>query len=332
MSANIRDFGITQAGERVEAIDLTGSGLRTTILTLGATVQDLRLEGADWPLVLGADTPDAYQGPLLYAGAIVGPVANRIAGASATIAGKRYEFEANEGGRTTLHSGATGLHARLWQIESATANEATLCIDLADGDGGFPGNRSVTACFRLIEPGDLVIELRATTDAPSPINLAHHGYWTLDGTPDTRRHRLRVAADHYLPVDAELIPTGEARPVAGTEFDLRHGRLLTDAPPLDHNFCLAMSRRDLTEVADLFGASGIRLRLATTEPGLHVYDGRHFTPGPGRRGLNPHAGIALEAQGWPDAPNHPGFPTVTLAPGEIYRQITRFRIDRPDKP
>lgn len=332
MSAAIRDFGMTRAGERVEAIDLAAGGLRATILTLGATLQDLRLDGADWPLVLGADSVAAFEGPLLYAGAIVGPVANRIAGAAAEIAGRRHDFEANECGTTTLHSGATGLHARLWRIESAGADHATFAIDLADGDGGFPGNRRITAAFRLVAPGDLVIDLTATTDAPSLINLAHHSYWTLDGTPDTRHHRLRVAAEHYLPVDDRLIPTGEVRPVAGTAFDLRGGRRLAELPPLDHNFCISPARRGLTEVAELAGASGLRLRLATTEPGLQVYDGRHFAPGPDGLGSHPHAGIALEPQGWPDAPNRPGFPPVTLRPGEHYHQITRFRIDWPDKP
>ena len=331
MSALIREFGATRTGDRVEAVDLVGGGLRATVLTLGATVQDLRLAGTDWPLVLGAGSVAAYEGPLLYAGAIVGPVANRIAGASAVIAGRRHTFEANEGGTTTLHSGAAGLHARLWRIETAAEDRVTLGIGLADGDGGFPGNRRITATFRLADPGDLLIELTAVTDAESPVNLAHHGYWTLDGTPDTRRHRLRVAAEHYLPVDAALIPTGEVRPVSDTGFDLRGGRRLADAPPLDHNYCLSGARRDLTEVAELVGASGIRLRLATTEPGLQVYDGRHFAPGPDRHGHVPHAGIALEAQGWPDALNQTGFPSVMLRPGEIYRQVTRFRIERPDK-
>lgn len=332
MTAALRDFGATRAGDRVAAVDIAGGGLRATVLTLGATVQDLRLAGADWPLVLGAGSVAAYEAPLLYAGAIVGPVANRIAGASAVIAGRRHVFEANEGGTTVLHSGAAGLHARLWRIESAGADQVTLGIDLADGEGGFPGNRRIRASFRLADPGDLMIELTTVTDAESPVNLAHHGYWTLDGTADTRRHRLRIAADQYLPVDAALIPTGEVRPVAGTGFDFRAGRILGDAPPLDHNFCLATARRDLTEAAELVGASGIRLRLATTEPGLQVYDGRHFAPGPDGRGPVPHAGIALEAQGWPDAPNRPDFPPAALRPGETCRQITRFRIDRPDKP
>ncbi len=332
MSAAIRDFGTTGAGERVQAIDLAAADLRATILTLGATVQDLRLDGVPWPLVIGSNHLSAYEGTLRYAGAIVGPVANRIAKATALIAGHRHVFDANEDGRTTLHSGAVGLHARLWRIEQSGADTATLSIDLPDGDGGFPGNRRISASFRLTEPGDLVIELTAVTDAPTLINLAHHGYWNLDGGADTSGHRLHVAADSYLPVDDKLIPTGEIRSVAGTPFNLRSGPLLSAAPPLDHNFCLADNRRALTEVAELQGASGIRLRLATTEPGLQVYDGRHFSVpagiGLGGRGYGPHAGIALEAQGWPDAPNQEAFPTITLEPGEVYRQVTRARIDR----
>lgn len=317
--------------QAAKGLTLTGGGLTLRLLTLGATVQDLRLDGIDWPLVLGADDPAAYAGSLRYSGAIVGPVANRIAGAAARVGGRLCRFEANEG-PTLLHSGTRGLHARLWQVETTGPGHAMLRCDLADGEGGFPGNRTIRAGFRLSSPATLTLELSATTDAETLMNLAHHGYWNLDGTPDAREHRLSVAAGSYLAVDAALIPDGPPRPVAGTPYDLRAGRLMSEAPPLDHNFCLATARRALTEVATLTGASGLRLTLETTEPGLQVYDGRHLAVpggiGLGGRGYGRHAGIALEAQVWPDAPNRPDFPPATLRPGETYHQITRFRLDR----
>lgn len=334
MAGRVEHAGATTGGQALHAVTIAGGGLTLRLLTLGATVQDLRLAGVDWPLVLGAEDPAAYAGPLLYAGAIVGPVANRIAGARARVDGRPCRFEANEG-PTLLHSGAAGLHARVWRIEAAGPDHATLACRLSDGDGGFPGNRTIRAFFALSAPATLTIALGAETDAPTLMNLAHHGYWNLDGTADTSRHRLTVRADRYLPVDAALIPAGPPRPVAGTDFDLRAGRRLADSPPLDHNFCLAAARRALTEAATLVGASGVRLRLATTEPGVQVYDGRHLAVPPGAglggRGYGPHAGIAFEPQLWPDAPNRPDFPSALLRPGEIWRQVTRFRLDRPER-
>ena len=322
-------------GRAVHALVLAGGGLSLRLLTLGATVQDLRLAGTGWPLALGAADPSDYAGPLLYAGAIVGPVANRIAGARAVVAGRLCHFAANEGG-TLLHSGANGLHARVWTVEEAGPDHATLRADLAAGEGGFPGNRTIRARFRLSPPATLTLDLTATTDAVTLMNLAHHGYWNLDGSGDICGHRLAIAADRYLAVDAAMIPTGLPRSVAGTPYDFRASVSLSAAPPLDHNFCLSSTRRDVTEVATLTGASGLRLRIATTEPGLQVYDGRHFAVAAGRgldgRAYGPRAGIAFEPQVWPDAPNRTDFPPAALAPGERYRQTTRFRLDRVRMP
>jgi aldose 1-epimerase len=115
MTGMVAKAGATADGRSVRSVTLSEGGLALRLLTLGATVQDLRLGGVDWPLVLGAAEPAAYAGPLVYAGAIVGPVANRIAGASARIEGRPCRFEANEGA-ALLHSGASGLHARIWEI------------------------------------------------------------------------------------------------------------------------------------------------------------------------------------------------------------------------
>jgi len=335
MAGKVEPAGRAAGGRDVRAVTLSGGGLTLRLLTLGATVQDLRLVGVGWPLVLGAADPAVYSGPLLYVGAIVGPVANRIAGAQAWVDGRLCRFEANEGA-TLLHSGAAGLHARIWEIEAAGADQAVLRCRLADGEGGFPGNRTIRAAFTLAAPATLTITLTAQGDAATLINLAHHGYWNLDGTADTRHHRLTVRADSYLPVDAALIPEGPPRAAAGTQFDFRGGRSLAGAPPLDHNFCLAPARRPLAEAATLTGASGVRLRVETTEPGVQVYDGRHFAvpqgAGTGGRGYGPFAGIAFEPQVWPDAPNRPDCPPALLRPGETCRQVTRFRFDRVQTP
>lgn len=328
MSQGTRRFGRTASGAAVEAVDLAAGGLRATVLALGASLQDLRLAGTDWPLILGSGEVAAYEGALRYAGAIVGPVANRIAGASIRIGGRDHRLDANEAGRTTLHGGATGTHAQIWRIAAHGPDRVTMVLRLADGLGGFPGNRTLVADYRILPPARLALGLYAVTDAPTPVNLASHGYWNLDGRDDVTGHRLRVAADRFTPIDAAKIPTGEIAPVAGTGFDFRDGRGLGGDLRVDHNFCLSVASSGRHPAAELRGASGVVMRIATTAPGLQVYDGAHLSvtapTGLDGRGYGSFAGVALEPQHWPDAPNHPGFPPILLAPGRLYRQETTF--------
>ncbi len=319
----MRVFGTKADGRPVQALTLQSSDLKVTVLTLGAILQDLRLAGLPRSLTLGGPDLAGYEGPMGYFGAIVGPVANRIGGARAMIGAQICHFPANEGD-TLLHGGVRGTQARIWSIEDAGPDSITLQLVLQDGEDGFPGRREIVATYR-VTGSTLTLTLAATTDAPTLMNLANHSYWNLDGAGSIAGHRLSVLADGYLPVDARTLPTGEVRPVEGP-FDLRAGRVIDTTEFYDHNFCLADAPRPLTEVASLTGQYGVTLRLSTTEPGLQVYDGRTLATAPflGHSGTpyGAHAGLALEPQRWPDAPNHPGFPPITLVPGEIWRQET----------
>ncbi|MFD1913673.1 aldose epimerase family protein [Halodurantibacterium flavum] len=325
----IRHFDTLPDGREVLAVDLAGPQLRATVLTLGATVQDLRLDGVDHPLVLRLPTSRAYLEEGLYVGAIVGRFANRIGNARFELDGRTHEVDPNFLGRHLLHGGSDGIHAHLWQIADVQPAQVTMTLDLGDGHMGFPGALRITATLGV--SGDaLDVDLRAVAEAATPCNLAHHGYFDLDGAGDIRGHELWIAADHYVPVDADLIPTGEIAPVEGTPFDFRTMRPIGDAG-YDHNLCLSPTRQEMRHVATLKGRNGLRMEIETTEPGLQVYDGAMF----GRLVVadgqvrGPYAGVALETQGWPDAPNQPGFPDAILRPGQEYRALTAYRLVRP---
>ncbi len=317
-------FGTDAQGRDVQALTLSTGDLTVRLLTLGAILQDVRLAGVDRNLTLGADRAEDYKDSLLYFGALVGPLVNRLGGAAAMIGDKEVRFEANQGGQHMLHSASVGTYGQIWQVVDHNASQATLAIDLPDGQGGFPGNRHVTVRFS-VTGATLRMELTGTTDHITLMNFANHSYWNLDGGPTWAGHVLQVAADAYLPVDHDLIPTGEVRNVTGTDFDLRDGRkLVPGQPALDHNFCLSDRVQPLRDVLTLTGASGVSLTLATTEPGVQIYDGGHTR----RPGKGIHEGIAIEAQRWPDAPHHPHFPSVILSPGQTYRQTTEWRFSR----
>lgn len=320
----VADFGTTASGQAVQVATLSSAALTARILTLGAVLQDVRLAGLDHGLTLGSNRVADYEGPMCYHGALIAPVANRIGGNSATIDGVRHRFSAGPGQTHILHSGPAGTHLKIWRLNDAAPDKVTLSCDLPDGEGGFPGNRKVRVTY-AVDGNSLRMEVTARTDRATPFNAANHSYWNLDGSESWQGHRLRVAADHYLPATEEILPTGEVASVAGTEFDFRAGKVAgPGAPALDHCFCLSAERTALRPVLTLSGKSSVTMTLSTTEPGVQIYDGR----GAARPGRKPGEGVAIEAQGWPDAPNHPQFPSILLRPGQTYHQITEWRFAR----
>lgn len=315
----ITDFGTTNTGQMVQKITLTNADLTVGVLTLGATLQSVRIAGGVHDLTLGSDRVIDYQGDLRYHGAIAGPVANRITGAQAMIAGRSHHFDANEG-RNCLHSGRAGLHLKLWEIADATDTACTLRLTLADGEGGFPGTRRVEARFSL-QNNSLQLDIAVSSTAETLWNATNHSYWNLDGSPDWSGHRLQVKADHWLPTDTETLPTGQIAPSAGSAMDFQTLRQISaQNPPLDHNFCLSDGPRPLRDVLTLQGQTGVTLTIATTEPGIQVYDGR----GANRPGKATYEGLAIEAQGWPDAPSNLAFPPITLPADTPRVQSTRW--------
>lgn len=331
MSAEVSVFGRTREGAEVSAVVLAAGGVRVRILTLGAALNDLRLAGVDWPLTLGGSAVVAYEGPMRYFGSIVGPVANRIAGAAAEIGGRRFRFDANDG-VNCLHGGRDGVDTRNWRIDQVSGARLVLALELADGEGGFPGNRRIEADFAVAAPAELVLTIKTTSDAPTLANFANHSYWNLDGAATLEGHVLRIDAERFLPLGPDLIPLGGTAPIGGTAYDFRAGRRLEPPARLDGNLCLSDRSRKLCEVAELVGRRGVRLQLATTEPGLQIYDAARIgtAPNAGHGGApyGAFSGLALEAQLWPDASNHAEYPPILLGAGETRTQITRWRFDR----
>lgn len=318
----IRNFGRTEAGDMVQAVTLRAGGLSAKVLTLGAILQDVRLDGVGYGLTLGSDNVADYQGPMRHHGSLVGPVANRIGGARAQVGGKECRFPANQADRHTLHSGGAGTQFKLWKIGLASETRLVLTLDLPDGEGGFPGNRHVTVEWQIEAPATLRLTVTTTSDAETIVNFTNHSYWNLDGSAEWAGHTLRIAADHVTEVDEDLIPTGRLLAVTDTDLDLRQERIISpQSPSLDTNFCLSDAPTSMRDVLWLTGPSGVTMVVATTEPGIQVYDNRK----PGRPGRPAWEGLAIEPQHWPDSPNQPAFPTVTVPAGGSKVQAMEWR-------
>ena len=325
-------FGTMPDGTPVHRVRIQSGQMEAHFLSYGAVLQDLRLSGHPHPLVLGFPTFAPYLTHSPYFGAIAGRCANRIRDGHVELDGKTYQLDRNFLGKHTLHGGAVGSGKKVWKIEHATSDSVVFAMALSDGEMGFPGNLNAKVTYKLSPHATLDIEMHATTDAPTLCNLAHHSYFALDGTGSIANHLLQIDAENYLAVDNELIPTGEVRAVAGTAFDFRNPRRISNSAPLDHNFCLASARTGIRKVARLTSmVTGVSLKVRTTEPGLQIYDGSRIDielPGLAGKRMSANAGIAFEPQIWPDANHHEGFPSAILRPGETYRQHTQFAFSK----
>lgn len=288
----IDGFGTAPDGRRVDRITLQNGALRAEILTLGAVLRDLRLEGHAPPLVLGLNTAADYWHSPWFFGAIAGRAANRIAGGDLPLEGARHQLDRNFLGKHTLHGGRDGLHRQIWQLRAASAASATLACRLADGHMGFPGALDVTCRYSLSPDNVLEVALSARAEAATVCNLAPHSYFNLDGSADLRHHLLQVQADRILEADAELVPTGRLQALDGHAKDLRRPRPAA-ALPIDDNYCCAQETVPMREVAHLSSsASGIGLRLSSNQPGLQVFNAAPMdSPLPGLQGrpYGPHA-------------------------------------------
>jgi galactose mutarotase-like enzyme len=340
-TSRVSEWGTTPSGQTVHRIVLgSAPGAVLHLLTLGATVHRLEVEagGPRRNVALGHRDPVDYLSSSDYIGGTIGRYANRIANGRVTLDGRELVLGTHDRGHH-LHGGPDGFDRRIWEVVEQDDDRAVLRLESPDGDQGFPG--TVTASVTFTVSGDRVrVDLEATTDALTLVNLTSHAYLNLDGdgAGSIDRHELTVHAERYTPVDAEGIPLAdEHAPVAGTAFDFR-----TPAPigaavrrdeeqvvwarGIDHNYVLdGGGWRDAAVLESR--AAGTRAVLRTDQPGLQVYTG-NFLDGTRRDaagGLYRQGdGVALEPQLFPDSPHHPAWPSAVLRPGETYRSALEW--------
>jgi aldose 1-epimerase len=310
---------------------IDGDGLRAGITPFGASLWDLRVAGTERPLVIGFADEATCRASRTYAGSVVGRVCNRLAGGRARLGDRLLSLDRNVP-PYHLHGGTTGFSLQTWRVDRHEPDRIVLSLISPDGHEGYPGRLSVTAEY-VAAGTTLALVLTATTDAPTLVNLTHHTYFDLTGR-GSASHRLRLAADHRLEADADLVPTGRVRPVAGTSLDFRVARAFAVDEPDVINHTMVATRTPRTEpafAAEVTGDGGPAMELWTTQTALHVYDGYKIPPAtPLREGrtVGPRGAFCLEAQGWTDAPNHPDFPSIELQPHQVYHQVTEYRFRR----
>jgi len=341
-------FG-TRDGRPVNLYTLTNShGIEIRVMNYGGIILSIRVpdrKGQLADIVLGHETMEGYIPNPPYLGAIVGRYANRIANGSFTLDGKTYTLPKNDG-PNTLHGGLDkAFNKVVWDGEPLKGKTGVAFSYLSkDGEEGFPGNLKVKVTYTLTDANELVMDYEATTDKATPINVSQHSYFNLagEGNGDILNHEVMLNADRFTPVDKNLIPTGELRPVKGTPLDFttstRVGARIDDAYDqmvlghgYDHNFIINRTSQDkgLVLAARVYEpTTGRVLEVSTDQPAVQFYTG-NFLDGTvtGKQGhvYKRRFGLCLETQHYPDSPNHPDFPTTILKPGETFRSKTVFK-------
>jgi aldose 1-epimerase len=347
---SVTDWGSVD-GKPVQLWTLdSGSGLRMRVTNYGTIITELHAPdrtGKPVDVVLGRPTVQDYVERTQYFGCTAGRCANRIGKGQFAIDGKAFQVTCNNG-PNCLHGGAKGFDKVVWEGKASLDQgmpKVVFTYTSKDGEEGFPGTVQATVTYTLTPLNQLLVDMSATTDAPTVVNMAHHSYWNLAGhaSGTVLDHELQLMAGSYTPVDAALITTGEIKPVDGTPLDFRVakpiGRDIGQLPAtkddpggFDHNWCVDGASGTMRPAALLRSPStGISMLVSSNQPGIQFYSGNFLDGIPGKDGATyrKHDGLCLETQAYPDSINKQGkagWPNVVLRPGQRYdhRMVHRF--------
>jgi|HubBroStandDraft_1064217.scaffolds.fasta_scaffold32022_1 aldose 1-epimerase len=340
------EYGKLPDGTPVQQFTLTNAkGSEAKVITFGATLTELWIpdrKGLKRDIVLGFDSLDGYLGKEPYFGATVGRYANRIANGKFTLDGQTYQLAINDP-PNSLHGGTSGFDRKVWKAEPVEVPHAAsvkFSYHSADGEENYPGNLDVAVQYTLTDDNELKLDYTATTDKDTIVNLTNHTYWNLDGADsgDVLKQILMLNANSYTPVNANLIPTGEIPPVAGTPFDFTKpmalGSRINDPQVQSHkgydnNYVVNGTPGTMRLAARATDPdSGRTMEVWTTEPGIQLYTSNYLDGTlNGKRGIHykQYGAFALETQHYPDSINQPTFPPVVLHPGQTFHEMTTYK-------
>ncbi|MDE1986424.1 MAG: galactose mutarotase [Alphaproteobacteria bacterium] len=325
------------------------SGMEVKITNYGGIIVSIRVPDRDGKMadvVEGFDSLADYTSADYIAknghyGALIGRYANRIKGGRITLDGKTYTLDLDPYGNAD-QGGRMGYFRQVWQAAVKDGDEPRLVLTHTDPDGymGYPGTVQATVTYTLRKNNTLAVDIRATTDKPTVVNIVSRNYFNLAGVGagTIDNHVLQIFADAFTPVDDTSSATGEIRSVTGTDFDFTKpsaiGPHLKSKDPqvlhskgIDNNFVLNGKAGTLHIAARLSDpASGRVVEVWTMQPGLQVYSGNYVHQQAAiDRHYPVHGALTLEAQHFPNSPNHPNFPSTELVPGKPFHAVTEFR-------
>ncbi len=338
-------FGFLEDGSEVYQYELKNpSDASVSIINFGGIITSIKVpdrSGVLTEVVLGFDSLASYQKRASF-GAIIGRYANRISNAAFELDGITYTLEKNNG-PNNLHSGSASFNREVWEvtdiIRNATAVGTRLKLVSPHMDDGFPGQLTSFVTYLWTNDNALEIQYEATTDQKTVLNFTNHSYFNLANNEDPiLDHELLLKASHFLPVDENLIPTGEIRAVSQTPFDFTRqkpvGKDIDDVYPqiirtggYDHCWVIDGWNKELRSVGYLYApVTGIKMEVMTSEPGIQIYTANGLTgKGRGNTAFVNRGAVCLETQHFPDSPNKPAFPSTILNVGDQFSSKTIYK-------
>jgi aldose 1-epimerase len=323
------DFGTTQDGSKVQLITLRNAkGMSAQIITYGAIIKELQApdrHGNMTNVVLTTDSIEKFERGFNGAAALIGRVANRIAGAQFELDGTTYKLTPNAG-KNTIHGGRKGFAQSVWTVEEVPMKAGESSVKLTylskDGEEGFPGNLMTSVTYTLTDKNEFRIDYDAETDKPTIVNLTNHAYWNLAGGGSCLDDVLMIPSKSYTTADADLIPTGEILPLKGTLMDFsrptRIGDRIEQLKPkmngYDHNYILGPDKTMKLAARLMEPKSGRTMVVRTTQPAVQLYTGNHLG----------HTAVCLETQHYPDSIHHSNFPSIVVRPEEPLKETAVF--------
>lgn len=339
-----KEFGKMADGKVVNMYSISNSkGFQADVINFGAILANLFVtdkDGVKRDVVLGFDDLESYYDNGCFFGSTIGPNANRIKGATFEIDGKSYQLDPNENGNNLHSHREKGLHKVFWDAEVAD-NAVTFTCSMADGEIGFPGNRTFKVTYTVTEENEVKIDYVATTDAVTTINLTNHSYFNLGGHDSGKieDERIMIKADKYTEIVPGAIPTGNLPDVKGTPMDLtdfvRVGEhveddfeQLTMVQGYDHNYVISKETDGVEKVAEVIDdQTGIGMEVYTDLPGVQFYAGNCISPQKGKSGAtyDKRSALCLETQYFPNSINEAGFEKPITTPDKPYSTTTIYK-------
>lgn len=339
-----KQIGKTETGIETYLLE-NRNGMKAQIITYGARVQKLFVQGNDGNLidvVAGFEDPEQYRNDHgTYFGAVVGRVANRIGGAEFTLDGNKYTLYKNDG-NNHLHGGKEGFDKKIWKVESLDESQIKLTYFSEDGEEGYPGNMNVSVTYTLGDDNSLLIEYEAESDRNTLCSLTNHSYFNLNGKFDSALgHYIYINSDAVTAVDGELIPHGEILRVGGTPFDFSLAKklgqdicadntLLKNAKGYDINYILNNDNIGGDESCAAYAYcedSGIKMSVYTDRPCMQLYSGNFLSGFEGKSAYPYQSAFCMETQGYPNACNVDSFDSIELKANELYRTYTKYAFE-----
>lgn len=303
-------------------------------------------------VILGFDNMNGYlTAKEKYYGAMVGRVCGRIGAGQFSLNDITYSLSNNDifgkPVKNHLHGGFDGFSFKVWSGKTALNDQGEETLEMTlfseDGEEGYPGNLKVKALYTLGNDNSLRIYYSARTDKPTIVNFTSHPYFNLniENYSDVLDHILCVDSESSLECNDELIPTGNIISIKDTPLDFAEprtigsrinksfpGQLLPEKGYVVSYILKKYTKPLLLAARVKEKESGRMMEVYTDQPCIHFYNAWLFDGSDvGKKGQSylSSSGFALEAQGFPDAPNHSGFQSIVLLPGEEYQQVTIYR-------